>query len=137
KTSEKARSFHPLPDAAELVSSARAPQQYLERVVVKDGTRVTIIPTSKLDYAEAQDDYVAINSNGKIHLKQQTISSLEAALNPANFMRIHRSYLVNLEKVAKIEPYTKDSYVVILNSEVQLPVSRSGYARLKAFLDKR
>ncbi|HTR64325.1 MAG TPA: LytTR family DNA-binding domain-containing protein [Terriglobales bacterium] len=125
----------PLP--AELASSARPPAQYLERVVVKDGTRVSIIPVSRLDYAEAQDDYVAINSGGKIHLKQQTISSLEAALDPARFLRIHRSYIVNLEKVAKIEPYSKDSYIVILNNEIQLPVSRSGYARLRAFLDQK
>ena len=128
---------HPLPVPAELAASARPPAQYLERVVVKDGTRVTIIPIAKLDYAEAQDDYVAINSGGKIHLKQQTISSLEAALDPARFLRIHRSYIVNLEKVAKIEPYTKDSYIVILTNEVQLPVSRSGYARLRAFLDQK
>jgi len=126
-----------MPPPADLASSARPPAQYLERVVVKDGTRVSIIPVSKLDYAEAQDDYVAINSGGKIHLKQQTISSLEAALDPSRFLRIHRSYLVNLEKVAKIEPYSKDSYVVILNNEIQLPVSRSGYARLRAFLDQK
>jgi two-component system LytT family response regulator len=126
-----------LPPPAELAASARPPAQYLERVVVKDGTRVSIIPVSKLDYAEAQDDYVALNSGGKLHLKQQTISSLEAALNPALFLRIHRSYLVNLEKVAKIEPYSKDSYVVILADGVQLPVSRTGYARLRTFLDEK
>jgi len=131
------KSSHPLPAPTELATSARAPKQYLERVVVKDGTRVTIIPVAKLDYAEAQDDYVAINSGGKIHLKQQTISSLEAALDPTRFLRIHRSYIVNLEKVAKIEPYTKDSYIVILTNEVQLPVSRSGHTRLRALLDQK
>jgi len=128
---------HPLPPPAELAASARSPKQYLERIVVKDGTRVTIIPVARLDYAEAQDDYVALNTGGKIHLKQQTISSLEAALDPARFLRIHRSYIVNLEKVARIEPYSKDSYIVILSNEIQLPVSRSGYARLRAFLDQK
>ena len=126
-----------LPAPAELMMAARAPGQYAERIVVKDGTRVQIIPVGKLDYAEAQDDYVALASAGKKHLKQQTISSLETALDPKNFVRIHRSYLVNLERVARLEPYSKDSHVVILNDGARLPVSRAGYARLKAFLDSQ
>ena len=126
-----------LPAPAELTAAAREPGHYAERIVVRDGTRVQIIPVDKLDYAEAQDDYVALASLGKKHLKQQTISSLEAALDPKNFVRIHRSYLVNLERVARLEPYSKDSHVVILNDGARLPVSRSGYARLKAFLDQQ
>jgi len=126
-----------LPPAAELSQSARPPAQYLERIVVKDGTRVQIIPVAKLDYAEAQDDYVALASEGKLHLKQQTISSLETVLEPSRFLRIHRSYIVNLEKVTKIEPYSKDNHVVVLNNGAQLPVSRSGYARLKEVLDQK
>jgi two-component system, LytTR family, response regulator len=125
-----------LPPPAELSSSAR-PEQYAERIVVRDGTRVYIIPVAKLDYAEAQDDYVALSSEGKKHLKQQTISSLETILDPSRFLRIHRSYIVNLEKVTKIEPYSKDSYVVVLANGAQLPVSRSGYARLRAFLEQK
>jgi len=121
----------------ELTASSRSAGMYAERVVVKDGTRVQLIPVSKLDYAEAQDDYVALASQGKKHLKQQTISSLEAALDPKNFVRIHRSYLVNLERVTRLEPYGKDTHVVILNDGARLPVSRSGYARLKAFLDQQ
>jgi two-component system LytT family response regulator len=71
-------------------------------------------------------------------LKQQTISGLELALDPSLFVRIHRSYIVNLERVVRIEPYAKDSKVAILNSGVKLPVSRAGYARLKTLLeDKR
>jgi two-component system LytT family response regulator len=121
----------------ELTASTRNAGQFAERVVVKDGTRVQIIPVSKLDYAEAQDDYIALASQGKKHLKQQTISSLEAALDPKNFVRIHRSYLVNLERVTRLEPYGKDTHVVILNDGARLPVSRSGYSRLKAFLDQQ
>jgi two-component system LytT family response regulator len=124
-----------LPAASELSSSARPPERYLERIVVRDGTRVTIIPVAKLDYAEAQDDYVSLNTEGKHHLKQQTISSLEAALDPSRFLRVHRSYLVNLEKVSKIEPYGKDNHVVVLNTGVQIPVSRPGYAKLKEILE--
>ena len=126
----------PAAPASELAAAARPPAQFLDRIAVRDGTRVTIIPAGKLEYAEAQDDYVALAAEGKKHLKQQTISSLESALDPARFLRIHRSYIVNLERVARIEPYAKDSHIAILQSGVQLPVSRAGYARLRAFLDR-
>jgi two-component system, LytTR family, response regulator len=125
-----------LPEATELSSSARPPSQPMERIVVRDGTRVFIIPIAKLEYAEAQDDYVALVTEGKKHLKQQTISSLEGVLDPARFLRIHRSYIVNLEKVTKVEPYSKDNHVVVLSNGTQLPVSRSGYARLREFLEQ-
>lgn len=126
-----------MPAAQELAAAARPPQQFLERVVVKDGTRVTLIPVTKLDYVEAQDDYVALASQGKKHLKQQTIASLEACLDPKCFVRIHRSYIVNLERVARIEPYGKDSRLAILSDGARLPVSRTGYARLQSLLDER
>lgn len=126
-----------MPPAAELSAAARPPQQYLQRIVVKDGARVHIIPVERLDYAEAQDDYVSLHSQGKSHLKQQTISSLESALDPERFVRIHRSIIVNLERVAKIEPYAKDSRVAVLSDGTQLPVSRAGYDRLKILLGER
>lgn len=126
-----------MPSGAELAVAARPPQQFLERVVVKDGTRVTLIPVEKLDYAEAQDDYVSLASEGKKHLKQQTIAGLEACLDPQRFVRVHRSYVVNFERVARIEPYAKDSKIAILRDGTRLPVSRAGYARLKALLEQR
>jgi len=124
-------------DTAELAAAARPAGQFAERIVVKDGTKVTLIPVSKLDYAEALDDYVSLASDGKKHLKQQTISGLELALDPALFVRIHRSYIVNLERVVRIEPYGKESKVAILLNGVKLPVSRAGYGRLKALLDEK
>lgn len=133
----KGRLAEKMPSAQELAAAARPPQQYLDRLVVRDGTRVTLIPVAKLDYAEAQDDYVALASSGKKHLKQQTIASLEACLDPNGFVRIHRSYIVNLERVVRIEPYGKDSRLAILSDGARLPVSRAGYARLKALLDER
>jgi two-component system LytT family response regulator len=120
--------------ASELAAAARPPGQTLQRVVVKDGTKVHIIPIAKLDYVEAQDDYIALHSEKKQYLKQQTISSIEAQLDPARFARVHRSYIVNLERIARIEPYTKDSRVAVLQDGAQLPVSRTGYARLKELL---
>ena len=124
-----------LPPPADFAAAARETGHYAERIVVRDGTRVQIIPVGKLDYAEAQDDYIALASQGKKYLKQQTISSLEGSLDPKNFLRIHRSYLVNLERVVKLEPYTKDSHVAILNDGTRLPVSRAGYGRLRSLLE--
>jgi two-component system, LytTR family, response regulator len=133
----KGRSLEKLPPPAELAAASRPAGQFADRLVVKDGTRVTLIPVAKLDYVEAQDDYVALASEGRKHLKQQTIASLEASLDPKHFVRIHRSYLVNLERVTRIEPYGKDSRVAVLSSGVRLPVSRAGYARLQVLLEER
>jgi len=126
----------PAPPVADLKAAARAPDQYAQRIVVKDGSSVHVIPVERLDYAEAQDDYVSLRSEKKNYLKQQTISSLEASLDPARFVRVHRSYLVNLERLAKIEPYTKDARLALLSDGTQIPVSRAGYARLKELLEK-
>ncbi len=122
------------PAATELARAARPPKEHLQRIVVKDGARVHIIPVDRLDYAESQDDYVSLHSQGKSYLKEQTISSLEASLDPARFVRIHRSMIVNLERVAKIEPYAKDSRIAVLSDGSQLPVSRAGYERLRSLL---
>jgi two-component system LytT family response regulator len=130
----KQRLWAKTPDPVELAAAARPPEQFLQRIVVKDGPAVHVIPVEKLDYVEAQDDYVALKSDKKTYLKQQTISSLESMLDPAVFIRIHRSHIVNLERVAKIEAYTKDSKIAVLRDGTQLPVSRAGYARLKVLL---
>ncbi len=135
-SSPTAQPTRPAPSPSDLAAAARPPAQYLDRIPVRDGTRVFIIPIAKLDYAEAQDDYIALCSESKKHLKQQTISSLESALDPSRFLRIHRSYIVNLERVSRIEPYGKDSHVAVLHNGTQLPVSRAGYARLREFLDR-
>jgi two-component system LytT family response regulator len=114
----------------EALSAARPPGERARRIVVKDGARVHVIPIAKLDYVEAQDDYVALHSEGKSYLKQQPIGEIEAHLDPATFVRIHRSAIVNLERVARIEPYGKESRIAILHDGTRLPVSKSGYARL-------
>ncbi len=132
---ESAKSVSLEPSA--LSAAARPPDEFLERIVVKEGARVTIIPVEKLDYVEAQDDYVALHSQKRTYLKQQTISSLERLLSPKNFVRLHRSCIVNLERIAKIESYTQDSRLAILTDGTQLPVSRSGYGRLTALLEGR
>ncbi|MBL8179834.1 MAG: response regulator transcription factor [Bryobacterales bacterium] len=118
----------------DLSAAARGPQHYLERIVTRDGAKVHIIPVDKLDYIEAQEDYIALRSEGKTVLKQQTISSIEASLDPARFVRVHRSYVVNIERVARVEPYGKNSRIAILTTGDHLAVSRSGYARLDELL---
>ena len=118
----------------ELKNAARPAGAYLERIVVKDGAKVHVIPVGKLDYAEAQDDYVALRSEGRRWLKQQTIASLEAALDPKRFVRLHRSYLVNVERITRIEPNTKDTWLAVLTDGSKIPVSRGGYARFNALI---
>lgn len=117
-----------------LQNAARPAGTYMERIVVKDGAKVHVIPAGKLDYAEAQDDYVSLRSEGKAWLKQQTIASLEAALDPRRFVRLHRSYLVNVERIARIEPNTKDTWLAVLTDGSKIPVSRGGYAKFNALI---
>lgn len=121
-------------NASELRQAASPPGDYVQRIVVKDGTNLHVIPIQQLDYVEAQDDYVALHARGKTHLKEQAISHLERSLDPARFVRVHRSYLVNLERVAKVEPYTKDSRLAVLADGSKIPVSRSGFLRLKELM---
>lgn len=115
----------------DLKQAARAPGEYLERLVVKDGPRVQVIAAGKLDYAEAQDDYVSLRSEGKSWLKQQTISNLEGGLDPGRFLRIHRSYLVNVDRIVRIDANTKDTWVAVLTDGTRIPVSRAGYVRFR------
>jgi len=119
---------------AELTAAARPAGMHLERVAIRDGANVHVIPVSKIDYVEAQDDYVCFRSEGKRFLKQQTLADVETALDPGQFVRIHRSYILNIDRLAKLELYAKDSHAAILRDGTRLPVSRSGYARLNAVL---
>jgi two-component system LytT family response regulator len=126
-----ARPQAPTLPPAELRNAALPPGRHAERIVIRDGVKVHILPVAQIDYVEAQDDYLAFHSAGKSHLKQQTISSLEESLDPSQFIRVHRSFIVNLERIRKIEAYTKDSRLAILNDGTQIPVSRAGYLKLK------
>jgi two-component system LytT family response regulator len=122
------------PVSHELRAAARAPGEYQDRIVVKEGSRVHVIPVGKLDYAEAQDDYVALRSEGKSWLKQQTIMSLATALDPRRFLRLHRSYLVNVDRIVRIDANTKDTWVAVLSEGSKIPVSRGGYARFREII---
>jgi len=122
------------PDASALARAARGPDRFTERIVVRDGAQVHVLPVARVDYIEAQDDYVAIHSGGKAHLKHQTLADLAAGLDPSRFVRVHRSYVANVERIARIELMAKDQRVAVLQDGRQIPVSRSGQERLKELL---
>ena len=123
----------PLP-VSELAAAARPAGAQTTRIVVRQGPRVHVIPVDKLDYAEAQDDYVSLHSEGKSYLKQQTLSDLETSLDSARFVRIHRSYLLNLDRLARIDTEDGEPKGVVLGDGTRLPLSRSGYGRIKGML---
>lgn len=104
------------------------------RIVIKDGTEISIIPTSEVEFIEAYDDYVKIHHKGKTHLKKKTMNYFEQLLNPKIFVRVHRSYILNISELTKIESFEKNSYLAILRSGKRLPISRTAYAPLKEIL---
>lgn len=123
-------------DAAieQLVREAAGRNLPLSRVLIRDGARVHVVGCDRIDYIEAQDDYVQIHADGKSHLKNQRLAELEAQLDGARFLRIHRSIIVNLARIDRIEQATRDSYVAVLKDGNRLPVSRSGYQKVRAAL---
>lgn len=106
----------------------------LSRVLIRNGSDVLIIPVEDIIYFEAQDDYVKVYTGDKAHLKTERMSRLEKMLDPQYFCRVHRSYILNIGFLKKIEPYTKDSRIAILKTGQRLPISRSGYNRLMELL---
>jgi two-component system LytT family response regulator len=107
----------------------------ISRIVAKTRNTIVVLPIQQINYIESQDDYVMIYVNGAHYLKQKTLNYYETHLDPKDFLRVHRSYLVRLDQISKIEPYEKSAYVLILKSGDRVPVSRSGYSRLKEVLD--
>ena len=118
------------PPAHELAASARQGKP-LERIVVKDGPKVTVVHLDRLDWIQAQDDYVLLRTEGKNLLKQQTLANLETHLDGSRFIRIHRSYILNLDRLVRVEQDTKEHRDAILRDGTRLPVSRAGYQRLR------
>lgn len=115
--------------------AALPPEQPLQRVVVRTVHSIKVIPVEQIRYLEAQDDYVMVHCKEGKFLKQQTMKYFEEALDVGMFIRIHRSFMVNIHEVLKIEPMDKSSYVMLLKDNIRLPISRSGYSLLKQVLD--
>lgn len=104
------------------------------RLVVRVKNEIKIIPTHEVSFFEAEDDYIAIHTASGKYLKKMTMKSLEDALDPLKFVRVHRSYLLSLNEITKIEPYERDNYLVLLRSGKKVPVSKTGYSRLRQVL---
>lgn len=106
-------------------------QENLERIVVKNGSQIKIIPVQQVKYLEAYDDYVKIHTNDGTFLKNKTMTSFEKQLDTKQFVRVHRSFIIKVDQLAKIEPMEKDSFIAVLHSGDKVNISKSGYARLK------
>ncbi|HEY6080187.1 MAG TPA: LytTR family DNA-binding domain-containing protein [Polyangiaceae bacterium] len=120
--------------APALAQAARGPESHLQRLVIRDGAEILIIPAASIDYVRGQDDYVEVFHDARSSLTQQTLQHLEASLDPSQFVRVHRSYLLNVSRVARIEPWGQGSKLAVLKDGRTVPVSRSGEARLRALL---
>lgn len=118
----------PLPEAI------RQPEER-NRIVVKEGGNIRIIPVHEILYVEAYDDYVKIFTTKEMFLKKKTMSFYESSLDTAQFVRVHRSYILQLSQLTRIEPLEKDSHVALLKNGVRIPLSKSGYTKLKTVLD--
>lgn len=109
-------------------------EEVLERIVVKNGTQIKIIPVQQVVFLEAYDDYVKIHTKDGMFLKNKTMASFEKQLDPKQFVRVHRSYIAKVDQLAKIEPLEKESYIATLLTGEKINISKSGYARLKQII---
>jgi len=116
-----------------LEAVAQSPAQH-ERIVVKTGTKVKIIPVQDVQYLQADDDYVSVFTQEGSYLKNKTMNFFEQTLDPRYFVRVHRSYMVAIQQITRIDPYEKDSHLAILKSGAKIPVSKTGYVKLKQVL---
>jgi two-component system LytT family response regulator len=133
---ERYRAFrHHGPTQFSNVAYASAETELLERVVVKTGNRIEVIPVHEIMFLAAEDDYVSIQTSKGKFLKLRTLKTFEEMLDPKYFVRVHRSYIVNLKEVTRIENYEKGKQIVWLKSGVQIPVSKQGGQRLKEAFD--
>ena len=113
-----------------------AKQQHLERLVIKNSGRVQLLKTQEIDWIEAEGNYVRVHAGKEAHLLRETISALETQLNPKKFMRVHRSTIVNLDRIKELQPWFHGEYRIILRDGTQLMLSRSYRDRLNEVLGK-
>jgi two-component system LytT family response regulator len=116
-----------------LETAAQSPEQQ-DRVVVKAGHKIHIIPVADIHYLEAANDYVNIHTASGAFLKKRTMGYFEQVLDEQQFVRVHRSYIVQIQQITRIDPYQKDTFLAVLRSGKQVPVSRTGYNKLKTVL---
>jgi len=131
KVSERIQKEPQSQNITKLTEHISEKQEMLDRVVVKTGSKIKVIPVDQIIYVESQDDYVMIYSPEGKYLKQQTMKYFEQHLEPGKFLRIHRSYIVNIDTIKQLELYEKNSYLAVLSNGAKLKVSDSGYKSLK------
>lgn len=132
KAVEKIRSG--IPAQAEiqtLQSNIESSFDHLRRVVIKSGSNVEVLPVDDIHYLEAAGDYVEIYTAKGKYLKQKTMNYFEQQLDPDQFIRVHRSYIVSINQINKLEPYSKDSFILYLKNGKEVNVSKNGYKNLK------
>lgn len=125
----------PVKEFSGLVQYHQQSEDILERIVVRNGNKINVITCDKIQYIEAQDDYVMIYTVDGKFLKQSTMKFFEQKMDPKMFVRVHRSYIVQVDKIDRIELYGRETYLVFLKNGMKLPVSKSGYDKLKVMLD--
>lgn len=118
----------------ELLETASQSPAQNQRIVIKDGSKIKIIPVHEVQYLEAADDYVKVHTKDGYFLKNKTMNHFEQVLDANQFVRSHRSYIVNVQQITRIDPYEKDGHVAVLRSGVKVPVSRNGYGKLREVL---
>ena len=117
-----------------IVETASQSPVQSNRIVVKDGGKIKIIPVPQIQYVEGADDYVKIHTTDGLFLKKKTMQYFEDSLQQQQFIRVHRSYIINTQLITRIDPHEKDSHLVLLSTGARLPVSKAGYAKLKEVL---
>ena len=130
---QKFRNIHGSNQAQKAIKNLQeeVEEDVLERIVVKNGTQIKLIPVQQVIYLEAYDDYVKIHTKEGMFLKNKTMSSFEKQLDAKQFVRVHRSFIIKVDQLAKIEPMEKESYRGMLLNGDKVNISKSGYARLK------
>jgi two-component system LytT family response regulator len=118
----------------ELLQASPAIPTQNERIVVKTNGKIKIINIQQVLYMEAADDYVKIHTGDGVFLKNKTMGFYEQSLPANTFVRTHRSFLINIQEITRIDPYEKDSHLAILRNGAKVPVSKSGYIKLRSIL---
>ncbi|HEU4452316.1 MAG TPA: LytTR family DNA-binding domain-containing protein [Longimicrobium sp.] len=122
------------PRLLSLLDETRARPAYLERIPVRSGSRIQLVPVAELDYLQADDNYVRLHTGGRSHLVRETLGAMEARLDPERFLRVHRSLVVNLSRITELEPLFSGEYVLTLRDGTRLTTGRSYRARLQEAL---
>lgn len=123
-------------DIVQKIQEELAPEKnaYWERILVKVRTTIKVIPVDHIHFLKADDDYVQIHTPEGSFMKKETMAQCEQHMDPQNFVRVHRSYLVNIHQIDRLEPFEKENYVALLKSGARVHVSKNGYGKLKQVL---